>query len=152
MLYQTYRSPIALGDGSRSVDMWLKSEQTGADSGTAAVVPVGTGHLTVTMCTLDEWAANAGLQRLDFIKLDVEGAEFLVLAGATNVLKRFRPLILAEFDDYWMTTHGKSAADIVQWAEDWHYRVFRWNRHERRFVPADRPNAEETLLVPDEHI
>ena len=144
-------SSIALGDGSRSVDMWLKSEQTGADSGTAAVVPVGTGHLTVSMRTLDEWAANTGLHRLDFIKLDVEGAEFLVLVGATSVLKRFRPLILAEFDDYWMTTHGKSAVDIARWAEDWHYRVLRWNRHERRFVLADHPRAEETLLVPDEH-
>ena len=145
-------SSIALGDGSRSVDMWLKSEQTGADSGTAAVVPVGTGHLTVSMCTLDEWTASAGLQRLDFIKLDVEGAEFLVLAGATHVLKQFRPLILAEFDEYWMTTHGNSAADIARWAAAWHYRVLRWNRHERCFVPTDLPSAAETLLVPDEHI
>ena len=144
-------SPLALGDDSRSVDMWLKSEQTGADSGTAAVVPVGTGHLTVSMSTLDEWAAHAGLQRLDFIKLDVEGAELLVLAGAPQVLKRFRPLILAEFDDYWMTTRGKSAVDIAQWAADWHYRMLRWNRHERRFVPTDHPRAEDTLLVPDEH-
>lgn len=143
-------SPLALGDGSRQVDMWLRSSQTGADSGTAAVVLTGTGHLTVSMCPLDDWALQTGLERLDFIKLDVEGAEFLVLAGAEQALTRFRPLILAEFDAYWISTHGRTSTDVARWAVDHDYRMLRWDRRHRRFAPSEVPGAEETLLVPVE--
>jgi FkbM family methyltransferase len=147
-LHNVTISPLALGDDTRQVDMWLRSSRSGSDSGTAAVVPTGTGHLTVSMCPLDDWAAQEGLQRLDFIKLDVEGAEFLVLAGAEHVLRRFRPLILAEFDAYWISTHGRTAADVTQWAAAHDYRLLRWNRHRRTFVPADDASGEEVLLVP----
>lgn len=143
---------LAMGDGTRQVDMWLRSSQTGANSGTAAVVPTGTGHLTVSMRALDDWATEQDLQRLDFIKLDVEGAEFLVLAGAERVLARFRPLILAEFDAYWMSTHGRTAADVTQWAAARDYRMLRWDRHRRAFLPSNAPGDEETLLVPGERM
>lgn len=145
-------SPLALGDDSRQVDMWLRSAQTGADSGTAAVVPTGAGHLTVSMCSLDDWMVQAGLERLDFIKLDVEGAEFLVLAGAGQALSRFRPLILAEFDEYWISTHGRTAADVTRWAAAHDYAMLRWDRHRRCFDRSEVPGEEETLLVPRERV
>ena len=143
-------SPLALGDDTRQVEMWLRSSTTGSDSGTAAVVPTGTGHLTVSMRTLDDWAAEVGLQRLDLIKLDVEGAEFFVLAGAERILRRFRPIILAEFDEYWISTHGRTIADVTRWAAEHDYRMLRWDRHRRCFSPVDVPGDDETLLVPIE--
>ena len=143
-------SPFAMGDGSRHVDMWLRSSQTGAGTGTAAVVPTGTGHLTVSMKRLDEWCVELGLPRLDFIKLDVEGAEFIVLEGAEQVLARHRPLILAEIDAYWISTHERTAEDVVRWASAHDYRMLSWDRRRRRFRLSDWPGDQETLLVPGE--
>ena len=114
------------------------------------MVPSGTGHVTVSMRSLDDWCAEQGLPRLDFIKLDVEGAEFLVLTGAEQVLARHRPVILAEFDPYWISTHGRTAEDVTQWAVAHSYRMLRWERHRRRFLPSDGPGHQETLLVPSE--
>lgn len=37
------------------------------------------------------------LDRLDVLKIDVEGAEYMVLKGAHDLLKRFRPIIFSEF-------------------------------------------------------
>jgi FkbM family methyltransferase len=46
--------------------------------------------------TLDELASRLGLTRLDWVKIDVEGAELGVLQGGLGTLKRFRPRMLIE--------------------------------------------------------
>jgi FkbM family methyltransferase len=50
----------------------------------------------MTFTTLDELAARLGLARLDWVKIDVEGAEFGVLQGGEGTLRRFRPNLLIE--------------------------------------------------------
>jgi len=45
-------------------------------------------HLTLT---LDDAVAQGLIPRVDFIKMDIEGAEFPVLQGAVGVLKKFKP-------------------------------------------------------------
>lgn len=55
-------------------------------------------EFTVKCQTLDAWAVQAGLNRIDVIKLDAQGAEGQILKGATNVIRRFRPTIVVEID------------------------------------------------------
>lgn len=47
-------------------------------------------------------------QKIDFIKIDVEGAEFSVMQGAFQIIKRCKPIIVFEFgtggSDYYKTT------------------------------------------------
>jgi FkbM family methyltransferase len=50
----------------------------------------------VDFTLLDDWVAQRGLDRIDIIKLDVDGYEGLVLDGARATLARFRPQILIE--------------------------------------------------------
>jgi len=45
----------------------------------------------VPLTTIDRIAAELGLPRVDFIKMDVEGAEVKALAGAAGVLARCKP-------------------------------------------------------------
>jgi FkbM family methyltransferase len=53
----------------------------------------------VRVMTLDRAITDRGVSRVDVLKLDVEGAEELVLDGATEVLRRFRPVVLFEVGD-----------------------------------------------------
>jgi FkbM family methyltransferase len=46
---------------------------------------------TVAATTLDETVESLGLQRVDFIKMDIEGSERHALAGARGTLARFGP-------------------------------------------------------------
>lgn len=46
--------------------------------------------------TLDELARMESLTRLDYLKIDAEGAEASVLAGAKGLIDRFKPAIQAE--------------------------------------------------------
>ncbi len=50
----------------------------------------------VTSIRLDTWARTRGVDRLDLLKLDVEGSELAVLAGAADTLRRFRPITVVE--------------------------------------------------------
>jgi FkbM family methyltransferase len=47
----------------------------------------------VLTSTLDEWSERAGVDRVDFVKLDVEGAELRVLKGGEATLRRDRPTL-----------------------------------------------------------
>jgi len=46
--------------------------------------------------TLDSFLENRKTHRVDLIKLDVDGYEFIVLSGAEKTLKCFRPMIVME--------------------------------------------------------
>jgi len=48
-------------------------------------------QVTVRRMTLDEAAQGLGMDRVDMIKMDVEGAELETLQGATGLLRRHRP-------------------------------------------------------------
>ena len=50
----------------------------------------------VPVTTLDAETERLGLTRLDFVKMDVEGAEVAALKGARKTLERFHPSIIVE--------------------------------------------------------
>lgn len=72
-----------------------------------------TGHLTtaVQVRRLDDVLGNE-LSRLDIIKIDTEGSELAVLRGAEQLVTRFRPSILVEFNKETADSFGYSPLDI----------------------------------------
>jgi FkbM family methyltransferase len=51
---------------------------------------------SVRSVRVDSWARARGIERLDLLKLDVEGSELAVLAGAQETIERFRPVAIVE--------------------------------------------------------
>lgn len=51
---------------------------------------------TVKTTTLDQYVADTGEINIDLIKLDTEGTEHLILAHATRVLDRMKPIVICE--------------------------------------------------------
>ena len=51
---------------------------------------------SITAQTVDSIVLSLGLNRIDFIKIDVEGTEFDVLRGSEFVLNKLRPVVIAE--------------------------------------------------------
>ena len=69
-----------------------------ANQGTASLINKNSqaSSITVQTNTLDSFCDSLGLKKLDFLKIDVEGAEHLVLKGGMNTLGRFKPTIVFE--------------------------------------------------------
>lgn len=75
----------------------------------------GKGYCTVQAKTLDHVLADAGLDGVDLIKIDVEGAEYDVLEGLENTLRRGSPVIVVEVLE-------QDARRIIQYMHNLNYR------------------------------
>jgi FkbM family methyltransferase len=88
---------VALGEGPGAVALET-------DGSNGRVIPI-TGppgqpvraSYVVGAEALDDVLARAGVHRVDVMKMDVEGAEPLVLRGARRVLAESRPVLITEF-------------------------------------------------------
>lgn len=96
-------TPVALAmmDRAQTIDMFYDD----SESGGARIAGSNEGDLTVQAVSLDEWVEEVGLTRLDFLKIDVEGAEPFVIDGAKSVLTKFRPDAVVEFNPLVLKQH-----------------------------------------------
>jgi FkbM family methyltransferase len=59
----------------------------------------------VPCTTLDDFAREQAIERLDLVKIDAEGFDVDVLRGARKTIARFRPCVLMEFAGFALATH-----------------------------------------------
>jgi FkbM family methyltransferase len=84
-----------------------------------------TYKVRVEVRTIDSVLESLGIFRVDFIKLDVEGAELSVLHGASRLLSSTsRPAILVEVQDLRTAPWGYLSRDIVQFLTSVGYRWY----------------------------
>jgi len=87
-----------------------------------AVHPKHRGRLVSTqgaaVDTLDHFAARQAIDRLDLIKLDVDGHELPVLQGGREVLKKYYPILVMEMSPYVHAEEHSSFADLVALLRD----------------------------------
>ena len=83
----------------------------------------------VVLKRLDDLVDEEGLNDVGIIKLDIEGAEFSVLSGATRTLENFRPLLLLELSDASLRRQGSSAAEVVGLLTSLGYEIFAFDEN-----------------------
>jgi FkbM family methyltransferase len=105
----------ALGEASGNAELFLVH---GGDTGCNSLRPpdtaLPTSPVAVIVKKLDDILSLAQVQRVDFIKLDVEGGELGVLKGAERLLQQIpRPVILCEVLEMRTRPWGYPARMIV---------------------------------------
>src|SRR6266404_1280961 len=108
--------PAALGAAAATAELKLADglhagHNTLGDFAHNDVIAVGSERVQVE--TLDTVASRLGLSRIDVMKIDVEGAEASVIAGARGVLMSMRPLLLLEVDDGALRAQRNSAQSLL---------------------------------------
>lgn len=98
------------------------------------------GSETVEARPLAAVLATEGIGHVDVIKLDVEGAEELVLRGAREVLKRDHPIVIFEVNQGAATAQGLSPTGTWELLAGLGYRFYRISCcGAGDLVAADRP-------------
>ena len=83
------------------------------------------GQTTAIECTtLDAFVAERHIDRLGFVKIDVEGWELSVLRGARHVLSALRPVVVFEYDPAYVSRSGGAADDVTRCWSDADYDLF----------------------------
>ncbi len=68
---------------------------------------------SVRVTAFDEVFESSGLQRLDVMKVDVEGSELPALRGAERSLKKYKPIVLVEINEVTFQSAGYSTGDLA---------------------------------------
>jgi FkbM family methyltransferase len=114
-----------LGENEGDAELYLvKGSQSGCNSLRPPEVSDPTEKVPIHIDRLDNVLRDHQIERVDFMKLDVEGAELSVLKGAPQLLmNRPRPTILAEVQDIRTKPWGYAARAIIRYlaAADYHW-------------------------------
>jgi FkbM family methyltransferase len=115
----------ALGDRTGEADLFLvEGRHDWFNSLRPPVVEERTCKVRVELRCLDDVLAELGIAQVDFIKLDVEGAELSFLHAANLLQSASRPAILAEVQDLRTQAWGYAAREIIQFLMRADYRWF----------------------------
>jgi FkbM family methyltransferase len=149
---------LALGSEEGNASLFVvQGEQTGCNSlrTPASDVPGEFIPTPVRIVRLDDWLDAQKIERVDFIKLDVEGGELEVLRGAEDLLERHpRLLILAELQDVRAEAWGQRAKDVAAFLQSFGFRWFKpMLGGNLANVPEDRDEYDDNLVaVPEERM
>lgn len=109
----------------------------------------------VRVTSLDSYVHRRGVSRVDFMKVDVEGAEREVLKGAMTILTSLRPVVMLELNDRATRQLGYSAAENFEMLESNGYTLYRPTRAgglARAFREIKQEWGENLIAVPSESV
>ncbi len=81
--------PLGLSDSNIIINLNYSGD--GHSSGSIIMHNDKAGSEKIECVTLDSWVKNNKIEKIDFIKADIEGAERNMLMGATETLRKFQP-------------------------------------------------------------
>lgn len=95
----------------------------------------GVSHSTsgADAVTLDTLVEKLGLNRIDLIKLDVDGHEYSVVKGGEKTFSRFRPLLMMEWAPHQTIEFGHQPSELIQLLDEFNYEP----TNPRRKLPSE---------------
>jgi FkbM family methyltransferase len=138
--------PVACSDSDTTLELFSAAGANSGESSLSRKNAEQAGALKasyhVPARRLDAIIQACGVLRLDLLKIDVEGAELLVLKGAQETLDRFHPVVTMELEESQLISMGTTVAAVTEWLRDRGYTVLTSigrENHNTEFVYTGRP-------------
>jgi FkbM family methyltransferase len=133
-------APVACSDAEGTLDLYVAPDfnvgETSLSKANASQDGAITHTYKVRSRPLDDIVRDSGVNRVNAIKIDVEGAEYVVLKGAQQTLDRFHPMLLIELVESQLRGMGTSSAQVRELLKAHGYREGRHDDLNVEFLPV----------------
>ncbi len=131
--------PIALSNQAGKAEFaFADSQKQNQGMGSLVICDneVVTLKTVVETQTLDDFVLGERINKIDLIKIDIEGAEMLFLQGGLNTLKTLSPDLIMELSE---SGSGQTPFDQIKKLEELGYRVYAFDRRDvsKRLVTSE---------------
>lgn len=134
--------PLAVSSTTGTSVLHIPKKGNGLQDTRASLEDMGdeVEKIEIQTITLDDWAKNENVSRIDVIKIDVEGHEFDSVKGCENILRTIRPVFIIEIE----LRHAKYPIhEIFDFIKGFGYDVFYFDRKSLSLKPFEVSQMEE---------
>ncbi|MEO2034842.1 MAG: FkbM family methyltransferase [Planctomycetaceae bacterium] len=134
---------IAMTDGGNTGNAVISNERLLEERGFAVTEEI-------EIRRLDEMKQLLDIERCDFIKIDIEGAEIFFLRGAREFIAQHTPILYGEFNSYFIERNGSELSEAWDFFDSLGYTCFAENRKAFTFerVVEYRSGISDLLFLP----
>ena len=100
----------------------------------------------IKLTTLDEFFASEKINRVDLIKIDIEGWELRALEGGRNTIATHKPVLMLEMVDRFLTRAGDSSRKMWDFLKGHGYDIYRYDDKSGRTDFLEAPVDEGDIL------
>lgn len=112
------------------LDFYYDEEGSGASSLVDLRERDSVKKISVYMERLDDWVKENDIKRVDFIKCDVEGAEYFVYQGGIKTIQENKPIVFSEMLRKWSAKFGYHPNNIISFFKDMGYKCYIIHKNE----------------------
>jgi len=152
--YSTLVQPVSVALGEDEGFLELRGETSGSSNAGLSAAGFCRGvPAVVRRLSLDALLAELGITNVGLVKIDAEGYDCHVVAGAVGCLSEMRPILHGEFHNEFMPRLGRTFHDVVDIVRPLGYRFFTF-RGRLNLVEVASPShdAGNMVLVPEERV
>jgi FkbM family methyltransferase len=145
---------FAFSDSIQTLTFYYSPTITGASSSVNITENSGMVKLECQANTIDNFVKEKSIKGPDFIKCDVEGAEFMVYKGGAETISKNKPIVFTEMLRKWAAKFNYHPNDIIAFFSQFGYHCFVAQDGKLRKIEKVTEETMETnffFLHPEKH-
>lgn len=131
---------VALSDKIQTLTFYYSPTITGASSSVNITENDSMVKLECQTNTIDKFVKENNISALDFIKCDVEGAEFMVYKGGAETIEKHKPIVFTEMLRKWAAKFNYHPNDIIAFFKQFGYNCY--TSHNGKLIPIEKVTDE----------
>jgi FkbM family methyltransferase len=143
---------FGLSDRNGQVPIYLGQTGAGEHEGLGTIFQSSQRNRfiqNIELKVLDDLANEIKLDKIDFLKIDVEGAELMVLKGALRTIEKTRPVVMIEMNEDTYRAAGYSGDDIKRFFRSLNYSMNRIKKGGHLEHITDTPPFSNVIFTPN---
>lgn len=138
----------ALGNTNTFMDIHIDNQDQ--NPGTFSILDIGLKNTTIECVKGDDYLKQQGVNKVDFIKVDVEGFELEVFKGLARTITQFSPIIIFEYDANYQSEINENPKELFHFLSNFGYQFFAIDGYgnEKSVSILEDFTASEILALP----